>query len=172
MKSDLLKSNQSQLKSKYKDDPDSAIATLSAQGSVDFDNLAFTIQSPKFESQAGLHPFSGGDGTFECPVEIMLASWISCAGVTFAAVANSMHLSIDKCNITALGKMDFKGTLAVDRDAPIGITDLKLEFEVQSNETHEKLNKLIELTERYCVVHQTLRNPPIVTSKLKYAGPK
>lgn len=167
MKAELLKSNQSELKSKYESNPKSAIQTLSACGNVDFANLAFNLESPKMDSQAGLHPFSGGDGSFECPVEIMLAGWISCAGVTLAAVAHSMHLKIDECKISAFGEMDFKGTLAVDRDSPIGLTNLKIKFDIQSNEERSKLEKLIELTERYCVVHQTFMKMPGLSTDIK-----
>ena len=160
MKADLLKSAQAKLKEKYAATPDTAIQNLTAVGTVDFDNLACNITQPNKLNPAGLHPSSGGDGTFACPVEIMLAGWVSCAGVTFAAVGHAMKLSIDACEITATGTIDFRGTLAVDREAPVGLTALNLTFKIESDEPKDKIEKLVQLTERYCVVHQTLCETP------------
>ena len=166
MKAEKLKSNQADLKEKYTSDGGSAIQTLSATGTVDFDNLACHVSQPAAINPAGLHPSSGGDGTFACPVEIMLAGWVSCAGVTLAAVRHAMKLEIDSCEITATGTIDFRGTLAVDRESPVGLTALNLDFNIQSNEPAEKIEKLVLLTERYCVVHQTLAQPPGVSSSI------
>ena len=166
VKVDQLKANQSELKTRYAESPETAIQTLEASGSIDFDNLAFNIASPNFDAPAGLHPASGGDGTFACPVEIMLAGWVSCLGVTCAAVAHSMHLDIQQCELTASGKMDFKGTLAVDKNSPVGLTHVKMEFTIQSNEEEAKLRKLVELTERYCVVQQTFTNLPVCETEI------
>jgi uncharacterized OsmC-like protein len=129
---------------------------------VDFGNLAVNIDRPDFFSPAGLHPAGGGDGTFACAVEIMLAGLVSCAGVTLAAVATSMQLAIRSARIRCEGEMDFRGTLAVDRNAPIGLTAIRLAFEFETDEDESKINKLIELTHRYCVVHRTLDAPPPV----------
>ncbi|MCH2183162.1 MAG: OsmC family protein [Mariniblastus sp.] len=112
-----------------------------------------------------MHPASGGDGSFRCPVEIMLAGWIGCFGVTLAAVASSMRLKVESCRLKATGLLDFKGTLAVDRDSPVGLLDLKLKVQIVSQEPAESLEKLIELAERYCVVHQTLASPPSLEIK-------
>jgi uncharacterized OsmC-like protein len=160
MKATAAKQRQSELKQGYADNPDSAIADLSAVGDVDFENFQFNIRHPGFLSPAGLHELSGGDGTAACPVEIMLAGWAGCAGVTFAAVANSMRLEIRSCEITATGRMDFRGTLAVDKESPIGLTGLKMIFQIDSEEPTESIEKLVQLTQRYCVVHQTLAAPP------------
>lgn len=160
MKASKLRQNQTELKEAYAAEPNSAVQTLSAVGIVDPENLACKLQHPTFLSPAGLHESSGGDGTFACPVEIMLAGLVSCAGVTFAAVANAMRLEIVSCTITAKGTLDFRGTLAVDRDAPVGLTDIELDFSLEGSVAKEKIEKLLELTLRYCVVHETLQNPP------------
>jgi uncharacterized OsmC-like protein len=166
MKSTLLKQNQAELKQKYQGDPISAVQVLKAVGRLDPDNLACEIIYPKTWSPVGLHPSSGGDGTFACSVELMLASLVGCAAVTLAAVANSMKIEIAEGTITALGQLDFKGTLAVDRNSPVGITALDLQIELTSDASDEKLEKLVQLTERYCVVHQTLHSVPPVNVQL------
>lgn len=160
MKADQLKENQARLKEQYKADPASAVQTLKAVGKIDTANLACDLIHPSHWTPAGLHEHSGGDGTFSCPVEIMLAGLVGCAGVTMAAVANAMKIELREATVTALGTMDFKGTLAVDREAPVGLTKIDLQFDLNSDADGEKLAKLVELTERYCVVDQTLRNPP------------
>ncbi len=159
-KADSLKTVQKQLKETYANDPSEAVHSLRASGTVDFANLGCKLDYPERWSDAGLHEHAGGDGSFACPVEILLGSWVACAGVTLAAVAHSMKLNIERCRVSATGTMDFRGTLGVDRSAPVGLTHLKLEFEIQSSETPESIEKLIQLTERYCVIHQTLNSPP------------
>ncbi len=163
MKANELKANQAVLKTKYQHSPETAVQDLYATGEIDSDNLAFEITHPKHLTPAGLHVFSGGDGTYACPVELMLAGWAGCAGVTCAAVAHSMKLKMKTATVTAIGQIDFKGTLAVDRDAPIGLTKLELRFAITSDEPREKIDKLISLTERYCVVHQTFLKVPKMT---------
>ncbi len=164
MKAPELKANQAELKESYKSGQKEAVQQLKAVGEIDPDNLACIIKEPGFLSPAGLHPGSGGDGTFACSVEIMLAGWLSCAGVTMAAVANSMKVNIESGTVTAIGTIDFRGTLAVDRDAPIGLTKLELRFDVKTDADDEAKAKLLQLTERYCVVHQTLLNAPEITA--------
>ena len=163
MKAKQLKANQATLKTQYESEGDSAVQQLRAVGKVDPANLACEIVQPAFLSPAGLHPSSGGDGTFACPVEIMLAGWVSCAAVTLAAVANSMKIELSQATITAVGTIDFRGTLAVSRDSPVGLTALELQFDLKTDASDELVSKLIQLTERYCVVHQTLMKPPSVT---------
>lgn len=160
MKAVQLKENQAKLKDQYKRDPASAVQQLKAIGKIDTDNLACEITHPAQWTPAGLHEHSGGDGTFSCSVEVMLASLVGCAGVTMAAVANAMKIELREATVTALGTMDFKGTLAVDRDAPVGVTKIDLQFDLDSDADGEQLAKLVDLTERYCVVDQTIRNPP------------
>lgn len=163
MKAAELKANQATLKSKYQISPETAVQELFASGKIDPGNLAVEITHPAHLSPAGLHASSGGDGTFACPVELMLAGWAGCAGVTCAAIANSMKIDLTDATVTAIGTLDFKGTLAVDRDVPVGLTKLELKFDIKSDETPDKIEKLIELTERYCVVHQTFVCVPTIT---------
>ena len=151
-----LKAAQAALKEHYRSNPEVALQTLSAEGRVDLDNLAVEITRPEFLNPAGLHPSGGGDGTFSCPVEIMLAGLISCAGVTLAAVATSMKLPLKAATVRAEGDVDFRGTLAVDRAAPVGLTAMRLIFTLDLEAPQESIDKLIELTHRYCVVHRTL----------------
>ena len=160
-----MKAKQNELKQQYEQDPQSALLDLMAEGTVDFERFAFCLEHPASEGDLGMHPASGGDGSFRCPVEIMLAGWIGCFGVTLAAVASSMRLEIESCRLKATGLLDFRGTLAVDREAPVGLIDLKLNVQIVSQESPESLEKLIQLSERYCVVHQTLAAPPILEIK-------
>jgi uncharacterized OsmC-like protein len=166
MKKQELKERQAELKAVYQREPDAAQQTLSAVATLDFDNLACKISRPAFLDPAGLHPSSGGDGTFACPVEIMLAGLVSCAGVTLTAVASSMHLNITKGRVIAEGDMDFCGTLGCNKAAPVGVTAIRLSFELETKEEQSKIDKLIELTHRYCVVHRTLDAPPAVEVKV------
>lgn len=151
-----LKAAQATLKEHYRANPGAALQTLAAEGRVDLDNLAVEITRPEFLNPAGLHPSGGGDGTFACPVEIMLAGLVSCAGVTLAAVATSMKLPLRAATVRAEGDLDFRGTLAVDRAAPVGLTAMRLVFTLDLEAPQESIDKLIELTHRYCVVHRTL----------------
>lgn len=151
-------------------DPGGALRTLSARGEVDFGNLAVRLVEPAFFSPAGLHPAGGGDGTFACPVEIFLAGLVSCAGVTLAAVATSMQLAVSAAEIICHGSIDFRGTLAVERSAPVALTSVRLEFVLATGEPDGKIEKLLELTHRYCVVHRTLDAPPAVDVKWRRGG--
>lgn len=162
-----LKAAQAALKDHYRSNPNAALLTLFAEGRVDFDNLAVEITRPAFLNPAGLHPSGGGDGTFSCPVEIMLAGLVSCAGVTLAAVATSMKLVIREATVRAEGDCDFRGTLAVDRAAPIGLVALRLIFKMDADAPQESIDKLIELTHRYCVVHRTLEAPPKIEVRVE-----
>ena len=155
-----IKRKQTQLKRRYATDPTTALKTLRAEGIVDFTNLTCNVEQPTFFKPAGMHKDGGGDGTFACPIEIMLAGLVSCAGVTLAAVANAMHLSLESCTVRAIGKIDFRGTLAVDKTAPVPLTEIGITFHIKSNADPEKIAKLVELTHRYCVVHRTLESPP------------
>ncbi len=167
MKLTALKDNQAKLKVGYTEKPETAFQSLMASGNVDFGNLAVILDRPEFLNPAGLHLASGGDGTFACPVEIMLAGLVSCAGVTMAAVATSMKLQIDSARVTCAGDMDFRGTLAVDRAAPVGLTAIRLTFQLETAEPDDKIARLIELTHRYCVVHRTLDSPPAIETEWK-----
>lgn len=162
MKALLLKSRQAELKEQYRSDSAAAKTTLFSEGKVDPANLAVEIQHPPRLNPAGLHPHGGGDNSFVCPVEIMLAGLVSCAGVTLAAVANSMGIELKAAKLRAEGDIDFRGTLAVDRQTPVALTAIRLIFELDSSAGEGQIEKLIELTHRYCVVHRTLDAPPSV----------
>ena len=168
MKAPQLKSRQAELKEEYRQDPGSAIQQLSASCRVDPANLAAEMIHPTFLSPAGLHPASGGDGTFACSVELMMSGLCSCAAVTLAAVANSMRIELKEAKVTAIATVDFRGTLAVDRDAPVGITQTQLVFNILSTAERAQIDKLVALTERYCVVLRTLENPSAISIDVQH----
>lgn len=165
MKRDELRERQAKCKALYQENPDAGRQTLSAMVALDLDNLACNVLRPTFLSPAGLHPSGGGDGTFACAVEMLLTGLASCAGVTLTAVATAMQLKIAGGRILAEGDIDFSGTLAVNKSAPVGLTALRLAFELDTSEPDEKIQKLLELTHRYCVVHRTLDAPPSIEVK-------
>jgi uncharacterized OsmC-like protein len=165
MKRDELRERQAKCKALYQENPDAGRQTLTSLVVLDFDNLACNVLHPTFLSPAGLHPSGGGDGTFACAVEMLLAGLASCAGVTLTAVATSMQLQITSGRVLAEGDIDFSGTLAVSKTAPVGLTALRLVFELETAEPDEKIEKLLELTHRYCVVHRTLDAPPSIEVK-------
>jgi uncharacterized OsmC-like protein len=171
MKRDQLKAQQAICKANYTANPATAFQTLQARGRVDFDNLAVQLEHPAFWNPAGLHPSGGGDGSFACPVEIMLAGLVSCAGVTLAAVATSMQLPITAARVIAEGDIDFRGTLAVDKAAPMGLVQVRLKWELETTAETSKIDKLLELTHRYCVVHRTLESPPPITTDYRVVAP-
>ena len=150
-----LAETQGPLKSQYKDDPESAVVTLKADGDVDGSGIACRVQTAQAIAEAGLHPATGGDGTQLCSGDMLLEALVACAGVTLRSVATSMELDVTG-SVHAEGDLDFRGTLGVDREAAIGFTAIRLRFDLESGEPEEKLDKLLELTERYCVVGQTL----------------
>lgn len=168
MDAEQLKLLQAPLKALYADSPEAAIARLHAVGVVDLDRLACEIEIPLAIDQkvvAGLHSKAGGEGQMRCSGDMLLQSLVACSGVTFAAVATAMALDISSARIEASGAMDFRGTLGVDRSTPVGLTAIQLNFVVDSDEPEDKINKLIQLTERYCVVLQTLAKSVPVTSQ-------
>lgn len=154
-----LRARQDPLKQKYRDDPASASVTMRAEGQVDLPSFACHIQSPHGPITAGLHPAAGGSGSEACSAEMLLESLVACAGVTLAAVASAMALPLLSAKIIAEGTMDFRGTLAVDRLTPVGLTEIHLTFDLQGDLSQEQREKLLQLTERYCVIFQTLKQP-------------
>lgn len=168
MNSAELKNVQAPLKAAYSESPVKAIAELHASGVVDFESLTCHVDSPQAQhgkTVSGLHPKAGGNGLAACSGDMLLQSLVACSGVTFAAVATAMELQIQKASVQAKGVMDFRGTLGVDRSTPIGLTSIELEFAVVSTEPTEKIDKLIQLTERYCVVLKTLSEGVTVSSR-------
>jgi uncharacterized OsmC-like protein len=160
MNAEQLRARQKPLKDQYRDDPASAVKTLSAVGIVDFENVTCRVDSEFAGVPAGLHPATGGSGEWACSGDMLLESLVSCAGVTLAAVATAMEVPIRAASVRAEGELDFRGTLGVSRDAPIGFTEIRVSFNLDTDADAETVAKLIKLTERYCVVFQTLKSPP------------
>ena len=166
MTADELKALQAPLKQRYKDDPASAIQTLRATGEVQNDTISCRVESWKGAVDAGLHPATGGDGSWACSAEMLLESLVACAGVTLQAVATAMSIPLRKATVVAEGDLDFRGTLGVNRDVPVGFRSIALNFQLESDAPAEQLDKLVQLTERYCVIYQTLKSPPAIEVRL------
>ncbi|MHB8235084.1 MAG: OsmC family protein [Solirubrobacteraceae bacterium] len=161
MDTDTLRSIQAPLKDRYREDPGAAVVTLSASGSLG-QGVTCSVQTGQALVQAGLHPASGGDGLSACSGDMLLEALVACAGVTMRAVATSLHIDVSG-TVHAEGDLDFRGTLAVDREAPVGFRAIRLRFDLSSDASEDQLDTLLKLTERYCVVFQTLANTPSLT---------
>jgi uncharacterized OsmC-like protein len=162
-----LKELQTPIKARYRDDPDTAIITLKAQGAIG-EGVTCSVETGRALVEAGLHPATGGTGLHACSGDMLLEALVACAGVTLNAVATALELEIRDARITAEGDLDFKGTLGIDKQAPVGFRDIRLSFDIDGDLTDEQLATLMKLTERYCVVYQTLRSsPPIDVSATK-----
>jgi uncharacterized OsmC-like protein len=155
MKAQELKSLQAPLKDKYRERPESAIITLSAQGKVGED-ISCKVDTGRALVEAGLHPATGGAGMLVCSGDMLLEALVACAGVTLKAVATAIGVDIKDGRIAAEGDLDFKGRLGVSKDSPVGFKNIRLRFELDTNATSEQMSSLKKLTERYCVVYQTL----------------
>ena len=161
MNSDELRALQAPLKARYKDDPSAALTPVSARGVLG-PGIACRVESRACSAPAGLHPATGGDGTFACSGDMLLEALVACAGVSLRAVATALSIPLRGGTVSAEGDLDFRGTLGVAKDAPVGFAQIRLRFDVQTDAPQEKLDQLLKLTERYCVVYQTLRRgPPI-----------
>lgn len=159
MDADALKALQAPLKSRYKDAPDSAVVTLKAEGSIG-EGVTCSVSTSRAMVEAGLHPATGGSGMHACSGDMLLEALVACAGVTLNAVATALGLTLRSGKVRAEGDLDFRGTLGVDKAAPVGFRAVRLSFEVDGDLTEEQRATLLKLTERYCVVYQTLRQPP------------
>ena len=155
MNAEQLKTMQAPIKAKYKENPASATVTLRAQGRIG-EGIACRVETGKALVEAGLHPATGGDGSLACSGDMLLEALVACAGVTLKAVATALGIALRDATVHAEGDLDFRGTLGVDRDAAVGFTAIRLRFELESGAGEEELEKLMERTERYCVVGQTL----------------
>lgn len=167
MNAEELRQRQAPLKHQYTAHPEDAIAVLSATGTVNFQNQTCEIDCPNAlngKTTSGLHPKAGGTGAEACSGDMLLQSLIACAGVTLSAVATAMNMKIDSARIVAQGTMDFRGTLGIDRSVPVGLTSVKLQFTLKSHESADQIAKLIQLTERYCVILQTIKSNLSVTT--------
>ena len=162
MDRDALRSLQQPLKERYREHPEAAVVTLSATGTLD-EGITCSVRTGRALAQAGLHPASGGDGLSLCSGDMLLEALVACAGVTLRAVATALEIPVAGGTVTAEGQLDFRGTLAVDRDAPVGFRSIELRFDLDAPDaTDEQLTTLQRLTERYCVVLQTIRSAPPV----------
>jgi len=164
MNGDDLKALQAPIKARYRDQPESAVITLHAEGQLGED-ISCSVQTGRALVEAGLHPATGGDGSFACSGDMLLQALAACAGVTMGSVATSLGIAVSGA-VRAEGDLDFRGTLGVDKAAPVGFSDIRLSFDLQSDATEEQLATLLRLTERYCVVFQTLATAPRLTATL------
>jgi uncharacterized OsmC-like protein len=155
-----LRSIQQPLKAEYRDRPDAAMVTLHAQGTLGEEAISCSVDTGRALAEAGLHPATGGDGTWVCSGDMLLQALVACAGVTLRSVAVSLGIEVRGGTVRADGDLDFRGTLAVDKTAPVGLQDIRLSFELDTDADEEQLATLLRLTERFCVVYQTLRTPP------------
>jgi uncharacterized OsmC-like protein len=155
-----LRAAQAPLKARYKTDPAAAHVTLRASGTSDVPAQVCHVETFLGVTPAGLHPRSGGDGSQACSADMLLQALVGCAGVTLGAVATSMGITVKSGRIRAEGELDFRGTLGVSREAPVGFRSIELHFDLDTDAAPETVAKLLELTERYCVVYQTLKHPP------------
>ena len=161
-----LRAVQAPLKERYEAEPDAARITLSATGELG-DGVSCSVQTGRALAEAGLHPASGGDGSLLCSGDMLLEALVACAGVTLRAVATSLGIDVRAGRVSAEGDLDFRGTMAVDRDAPVGFSAIRLEFDLDSEASEEDLATLLRLTERYCVVLQTLATQPALSCRIR-----
>jgi len=164
MNADALKAAQAPLKDKYRQDPQSAVITLRAEGHAA--GLTCKVETGKALVEAGLHPATGGDGTAACSGDMLLEALVACAGVTLRAVATSIGVDLRDAKVLAEGDLDFRGTLGVSKEAPVGFRDIRLIFDLDTDATDEQIASLLKLTERYCVVLQTLRSAPPIAARI------
>lgn len=158
-----LRELQAPLKAKYRENPAAAVVTLHAEGDVDALGIACKVDTGRAIVEAGLHPATGGTGLQACSGDMLLEALVACAGVTLKAVATALGIELRAAKVRAEGDLDFRGTLGVEKTAPVGFREIRLRFELDSDGTDEQRAKLLDLTERYCVVYQTLKNPPPLT---------
>ena len=166
MDAETLKALQAPIKQKYRDAPDSAVITLKAEGTVGAEGVTCKVDTGRALVEAGLHPAAGGDGTAACSGDMLLEALVACAGVTLRAVATALNIDLRGGTVRAEGDLDFRGTLGVAKDAPVGFRSIRLTFDLDTDAGEEQLASLLKLTERYCVIYQTLRNPPAAEAKI------
>ncbi|PSC05063.1 peroxiredoxin [Alsobacter soli] len=160
MDAGALRAMQAPIKAKYKEAPDAAVITLKASGEIDEAKIACKVETGRALAVAGLHPATGGSGAELCSGDMLLEALVACAGVTLKAVATALEIPLRKGVVRAEGDLDFRGTLGVDREAPVGFREIRLAFDLDTDAPQEKIDSLLKLTERYCVVFQTINNKP------------
>jgi uncharacterized OsmC-like protein len=157
-----LRVMQAPIKQRYKDDPNAAVVTLKAKGMLDDAGIACKLETGRALAAAGLHPATGGSGMELCSGDMLLEALVACAGVTLKAVATALDVPLRAGHVSAEGDLDFRGTLGVAKDAPVGFREIRLRFDLETDATQDKLDQLLKLTERYCVVYQTIKcGPPV-----------
>ena len=167
MDATALRAMQAPLKERYKGDPQSAVITLKARGRLDDTAIACKVETGRAVAAAGLHPATGGSGLELCSGDMLLEALVACAGVTLKAVATAIDIPLKSGTVSAEGDLDFRGTLGVAKDAPVGFRQIRLRFAVDTDAPQDKLDQLLKLTERYCVVYQTIRNGPKISVSMK-----
>ena len=160
MRAEELRTRQAPLKAHYRDEPAAALVTLRAQGTLGSQNITCKVGTAKGFAEAGLHPATGGDGLALCSGDMLLEALVACAGVTLGAVATALEIPIRNGTVRAEGTLDFRGTLGVSKETPVGFKEIRLYFDLDTDASAEQLATLMKLTERYCVVYQTLQKPP------------
>ena len=161
-----LRAMQAPIKERYKSDPQAAFITLKAKGSLDDTHIACKVETGRALATAGLHPATGGSGRELCSGDMLLEALVACAGVTLKAVSTALDIPLRAANVSAEGDLDFRGTLGVAKEAPVGFSQIRLRFDVDTDAPQEKLDQLLKLTERYCVVYQTIKSGPPVDVKM------
>ncbi len=169
MNADDLRALQAPLKDRYRAEPEAGRVTLKARGELDSAAIACKVETGRALAAAGLHPATGGSGLELCSGDMLLEALVACAGVTLKAVATALGVALRSGRVTAEGDLDFRGTLGVAKEAPVGFTDIRLTFELDADAPQDQLDTLLKLTERYCVVLQTLRRPPTIAAKIVQA---
>src|SRR6202012_4037302 len=167
MNAATLRATQAPIKDRYKTDPKSAMITLKAKGSIDNEGIACKVETGRALAVAGLHPATGGSGLELCSGGLLLEALVACAGVTLKSGATAIELPLKTGDEVAEGDLDFRGTLGVDKETPVGFAEIRLRFDVDTDAPQEKLDLLLKLTERYCVVYQTIKNGPKTTVSIK-----
>jgi uncharacterized OsmC-like protein len=162
-----LRALQAPIKERYKADAKAAFVTLKAKGTLDDANIACKVETGRALAQAGLHPATGGSGLDLCSGDMLLEALVACAGVTLKSVATALDVPLKSAAVFAEGDLDFRGTLGVAKDAPVGFAQIRLRFDVDTDAAQEKLDQLLKLTERYCVVYQTIKSGPPVEISLR-----
>jgi uncharacterized OsmC-like protein len=166
MTSEEFRTLQGPLKTRYRDDPAAARVTLRAEGRLDDEKLACKVQTGRAMVEAGLHPMTGGDGAAACSGDMLLESLVACAGVTLRAGATALDVPLRGGTVSAEGDLDFRGTLGVDRETPVGFTAIRLRFDLDTDAAADQRATLLKLTERYCVIYQSLKSPPHLSAEI------
>jgi uncharacterized OsmC-like protein len=171
MDANELRALQAPIKERYRSDPHAAVVTLRAKGTLDDSKVACKIETGRALAVAGLHPATGGSGLELCSGDMLLEALVACAGVTLKAVATALDIPLKSGKVSAEGDLDFRGTLGVAKDAPVGFANIRLRFDLDTDAPQDKLDQLLKLTERYCVVYQTIKaGPPVAVTMARVSG--